>query len=644
MNADRLLALYEKVAEAPDAVPRLRRFVLDLAVRGKLVPQDASDEPASELLKRIAEEKARLVKAGEIKKPKSTEPIDLSELPISVPSHWVWTRLRDIGTLSGGMTPSKNQPDYWDGDVVWLSPKDIKSDEVSDSELKITKQGLSETRLELFPEGSLFIVARSGILKRTFPVSINRVPAASNQDLKVLVPYLKGQERYLQIMFRGMTDFLLTHLVKQGTTVQSLKYAEFEVQPFPLPPLAEQQRIVGSVEELMALLDRLEAARTAREATRDRLTAASLARLTAPDTEASSGKVGTGSPSDDATNKNPPEAEPGVSLRTGTDSASGSATGQAVSGKVDTGFPSDTAQRENSFPANARFALATLPALTTRPGQIKPLRQTILNLAVRGKLVEQDPTDEPASALLKRIAVEKERLRIEKEIRAQKPAPPAETFEAEATIPKTWEHVYLQDIAYQITDGTHLTPKYTESGCPFLSAQNVKPFRFMPDIHRFVSQEDFEKYRSNRRPERGDVLLTRVGAGIGEAAVLDSDFEFAFYVSLCLIKVPNDLVNVDYLVIWLNSPEGRESSTVRTYGKGASQGNLNLGLIRTFKIPLPPLAEQHRIVAKVDALMALCDRLEAALTTADTTRARLLEALLHEALASAADPITEAAE
>jgi type I restriction enzyme S subunit len=113
---------------------------------------------------------------------------------------------------------------------------------------------------------------------------------------------------------------------------------------FGLPPLAEQRRIVAKVEELMALLDRLEAARTAREATRDRLTAASLARLTAPDADAA------------------------------------------------------------DFPANARFALATLPALTTRPDQIKPLRQTILNLAVRGKLVEQDPTDEPASELLKRIA------------------------------------------------------------------------------------------------------------------------------------------------------------------------------------------------------------------------------------------------
>ena len=160
----------------------------------------------------------------------------------------------------------------------------------------------------------------------------------------------------------------------------------------------------------------------------------------------------------------------------------------------------------------------------------------------------------------------------------------------------------------------------------------------------FVSKIDFDNYRANRRPERGDVLLTRVGAGIGEAAVLDSDFEFAFYVSLCLIKVPNKLLSVDYLVLWLNSPEGRDSSSIRTYGKGASQGNLNLSLIRTFKIPLPPLAEQHRIVAKVDTLMAICDQLESCLDQTATTRRQLLDALLAEALAPAAAPELEAAE
>ena len=362
-----------------------------------------------------------------------------------------------------------------------------------------------------------------------------------------------------------------------------LRTEDAMVAPFPLPPLAEQQRIVAKVDELMALCDRLQAARAGREAVRDRLTAATLTRLTSPEADA------------------------------------------------------------ETFQSHARFALQTLPTLTTRPDHIKTLRQTILNLAVRGKLVAQDPTDEPAAELLKRIAEANSRIQKLKGIRGGKAAEAATGFEALGDVPSSWRRTHLQDIAYQITDGTHLTPRYTPTGKPFLSAQNVKPFRFMPDQYRFVSEQDFDGYRANRKPERGDVLLTRVGAGIGEAAVLDSDFEFAFYVSLCLIKVPVDLFLPEYLVIWLNSPEGRASSTLRTYGKGASQGNLNLSMIRTFEIPLPPLAEQHRIVAKVDALMALCDRLEASLTTATTTRSRLLESLLHEALNGALGGLPEVA-
>ena len=282
MNAERLLEHYERIADAPDAIARLRRFILDLAVRGKLVPQDPNDEPASELLKRIAKEKARLVKVGEIKAQKPSTAICSNELPIVLPKTWAWLRLCDIGNLSGGMTPSMNRADFWDGNIVWLSPKDIKADEVSDSELKITTKGLSETRLGLYRSGCLFMVARSGILKRTFPVSINRVPAAANQDMKVLVPFLDGQERFLQIMFRGLTDFILGELVKTGTPVQSLKYAEFEQQPFPLPPLAEQHRIVAKVDELMALCDRLEASLATADDTRRRLLNALLAEALAP--------------------------------------------------------------------------------------------------------------------------------------------------------------------------------------------------------------------------------------------------------------------------------------------------------------------------------------------------------------------------
>jgi type I restriction enzyme S subunit len=572
MNAERLLAHYERIADAPDAIPRLRRFVLDLAVRGKLVPQDPNDEPAWELVKRIAAEKARLAKAREIKEPKALELPDAAGS--ALPQNWALVSLGHvINRHLGGGTPSKNNPNYWNGSVLWASVKDVGKSKYLDETIdRITEEGLANSSSNLIPAGSLLVVTRMGLGK----VSINRVPVAINQDLRALFLSSLIDVNYCY-------NFFLTHGFEgKGLTVKGIKIEELLRIPFPLPPLAEQHRIAAKVNQLMALCDRLEAASAVREATRDRLTAASLARLKVLNPE--------------------------------------------------------------TFHTDAHFALHALPTLTARPDQINQLRQTILNLAIRGKLVPHDPNDEPASDLLTRIAAENRKLLVEKGIRPQKPAVPAENFEVEAKIPRSWLHVYLQDIAYQITDGTHLTPKYTEQGKPFLSAQNVKPFKFMPEKHRFVSEIDFDNYRANRRPERGDILMTRVGAGIGEAAVLDSDSQFAFYVSLCLIKIPNRVLSADYLVLWLNSPEGRDSSTRRTYGKGASQGNLNLGLIRTFKIPLPPLAEQYRIVAKVDELMALCDRLETSLATATDTRRRLLDALLAEALSPALTVDREAAE
>lgn len=137
---------------------------------------------------------------------------------------------------------------------------------------------------------------------------------------------------------------------------------------------------------------------------------------------------------------------------------------------------------------------------------------------------------------------------------------------------------------------------------PFLSAQNVKPYRFMPESYRSVSLEDYLAYTRHTKPEKGDVLMTRVGAMIGEAAMIDCDFDFAFYVSLCLIKPRRELVYTPYLVHWLNSPFGASAAKEKTLGKGYSQGNLNLKLIKEFKLPLPLLPDQHRIADCLDGL------------------------------------------
>ena len=211
--------------------------------------------------------------------------------------------------------------------------------------------------------------------------------------------------------------------------------------------------------------------------------------------------------------------------------------------------------------------------------------------------------------------------------------------EAEALLPRAAEELLedgfpkarLEEVCPVVTDGTHQTPRYTENGAMFLSAKNVKPFRFMPAEHRKVSREDFCGYTANNKPQFGDVLLTRVGAGIGEAAVVDQDIEFAIYVSLGLIRTDRKRLLPEFLVQWLNSPSGRASSHRETLGRGTSQGNLNLKLIRGFMIPVPPLAEQRQIVAELNALQAEVDALKRLQAETSTELDALLPAILDRA-------------
>ncbi len=270
----------------------------------------------------------------------------------------------------------------------------------------------------------------------------------------------------------------------------------------------------------------------------------------------------------------------------------------------------------------------------TEESNVKKLRETILQLAVQGKLTtdwrKENPDVEDASILLNRIKAEKAQLIKDKKIKKEKILPEITKEEIPYKLPEGWVWCRMIDLCQFITDGTHQTPRYTEEGRMFLSAKNVKPFRFMPEKHRFVSEEDFEGYRRNRQPDLNDILLTRVGAGIGEATLIDQDLKFAIYVSIALLKMFPIHLNPQYLVIWLNSPEGRQHSSKNTYGKGVSQGNLNLSLIRNFVVSLPPYEEQKVIVKKVNDLMSLCDKLEQKIKTSKTTQEDWMMSSLKE--------------
>ena len=240
------------------------------------------------------------------------------------------------------------------------------------------------------------------------------------------------------------------------------------------------------------------------------------------------------------------------------------------------------------------------------------MQKSILQYAIQGNLVEQREEDGTAEDLYKQIQEEKKKLIKEGKIKKTKALPEITEDEIPFDIPENWKWVRFQDVCAVLTCGYASTPKYVSKneGMPFISAKNVKPYKFLPDEHNYISKELYEKLTKTCNPEKGDILLTRVGAGIGEAAIIDRDFPFAIYVSLTLIKlVNNELINNRYILYWLNSPIGVMTSLKNIFGKGASQGNLNVNNVRTFLVPLPPLEEQKRIVAKIEELLPYCDQL-----------------------------------
>lgn len=289
---------------------------------------------------------------------------------------------------------------------------------------------------------------------------------------------------------------------------------------------------------------------------------------------------------------------------------------------------------------NGRTAVATAQHEITHQDTLLPkLKQAILQEAIAGKLTADwraaHPDVEPASQLLHRIQAEKARLIAAKKLKAGARQDAVDDDDNVPSIPPEWEFPHLDDISMLVTDGTHQTPTYTATGRIFLSAQNVKPFKFMPEQHKFVSEKAFAEYTNNRKAEKGDLLLGRVGAGIGETAVIDRNLDFAFYVSLGMVKTFKEHTVPQYLAIVFNSPYGIRYAKGNTSSKGGSAGNFNLGRIRSFRIPLPPLAEQAAIVERVESLMEHCRALAAEIEHTRTHAAHLLQAVLKEAFAPA---------
>jgi type I restriction enzyme S subunit len=571
MNAERLLEHFHRMGDGPDAVLRLRRFILDLAVRGKLVPQDLEEQPASVLFNRITEEKARLVKAGEIRKSKPLPKVD--DPPFDVPLTWRWTRIREVTSDRGQAVP-EDRFTYIDVTAidkengVVADPKVLAADEAPSRARKITRKG-----------DVIYSCVRPYLLNvAVIDEDFNPAPIASTA-FAILNGHGLVLPRYLWIVLRSPFMVECVESTQRGQAYPAINDADFAVLPFPLPPLAEQHRIVAKVDELMALCDRLEAARAEREAARDRLSAASLARLNIPDPDPA------------------------------------------------------------AFANDARFALSNLTALTTRVDQVKRLRQIILDLAVRGTLAQQDPADEPASKWLCRVFLSE----VEGEKKKAKVArvTPLEGVEAGYTLPASWiwmalgKLVSVMDAGWSPQCENH--PRRDDSKWGVLKTTAVQTLAFDCGQHKELPAK-FQP-RPQHESKVGDILVTRAGPKnrVGVSCVVDKT-EPRLMISDKLIRFRLvEGLSPRFFALTLNAGISRVAMEAAKSGMAVMQMNISQDKLRAIPVPLPPLAEQHRIVAKVDELMALCDRLEASLTVGDDTRRRLLEAVLHEALAPALD-------
>ena len=236
----------------------LRQKILDLAIHGKLVPQDPNDEPASVLLERIKAEKERLIKEGKIKRSKkSAKTSDTPHYPYLLPNGWEWCNLENIVSFGGGKTPSMDNKEYWDnGNHLWVTSKDMKYSYITNSLMKITDKALEV--MTIYEKGTLLVVTRSGILRHTLPLSILEKPATVNQDLKTISPHIQELSEYLYVVIKANEHFILKEYHKDGTTVDSIDFDKFRCLPIPLAPIAEQKRIIVETKRWFALIDQVE--------------------------------------------------------------------------------------------------------------------------------------------------------------------------------------------------------------------------------------------------------------------------------------------------------------------------------------------------------------------------------------------------
>jgi type I restriction enzyme S subunit len=551
---------FDTAFEAPDGIAKLRELILTLAMQGRLVEQDPSDPPASELLKEIQAEKEQLVKAGKIKKPKPLPPIKPEEVLYELPKGWEWVRLGEIGIIN----PRNNAEDSAKAGFVpmpMIPEGFLEKHQYKERPWSEIKKGYTH-----FSDGDVGMAKITPCFENAKSCIFSGLPngiGAGTTELHIFRNTFKSVvPRFLLYFLKNPRRIYRAVSKMTGSAGQKrVPTPYFTEEAFPLSPIKEQHRIVDRIDQLMARCNELETLRKEREEKRLAIHAAAINQLLdAPDGAA------------------------------------------------------------------WNFIQQHFDELYTVKENVAELRKAILQLAVMGRLVPQNSDDPPASELLKEIKAEKQRLVKAGKIKKSKPLPPIKPEEEAFELPQGWEWVRLGDTLLKITDGTHHSPPNDGTGdFLYISAKNIKDDGVIIQNATYVTKEIHDKIFSRCDPEYGNILYIKDGATTGIVTINNLTKPFSMLSSVALLKQPRQIVN-RYLLFTLRSPYFYEK--MRTGMTGVAITRVTLKKLQDAIIPLPPLPEQHRIVAKIDQLMALCDTLEQQIDVATVKQSEMLNAVM----------------
>ncbi|MDL5036732.1 restriction endonuclease subunit S [Comamonas sp. Y6] len=564
--------LFATTAQAPGGVARLRELILTLAVQGKLVPQDPSDEPASELLKKIRAEKDRLIAEGKIKKDKPLAVIAEEEKPFELPVGWEWVRL---GALTELITSgSRDWAEYYsDFGPIFLRMGNLSKGSyrlrLSSLQHVIPPKGGEGSRTSLIENDLLLSITGDVGMLGLIPKNFGEAYINQHTCLIRWMEILRNEFFPMQMLSNAIQDQLNA---PQRGVKNSFRLSDVSGVILALPPLAEQSRIVARVEALMRLCDALEEKGRLEHTQHQQLLQAMLDSLT-----------------------------------------------QTTDAR-------DLARHWQRLAQH--FDL-----LIDRPEAVDALEQTILQLAVRGLLVPQDPSDEPASELLKKIRAEKDRLIAEGKIKKDKPLPAIGENEKPFELPDGWNWTRVSEICSIVTDGEHATPQRIEdpSQVPLVTAKNVRSEFMDYSVTDYVPRNVAEQCWKRCKPELGDVLMVSVGATTGRLCVLREEVDMVLVRSVTLLRAVKLGIDISYFALNLMSCDTQRE--IWGSVKQSAQPCLYLAKSAALKIALPPLAEQSRIVARVTELRALCQQLREKLAQARHTQTQLAQAWVEQAAA-----------